>query len=1117
MTKLIHTFKKRKPEEIDYLDDHQKSREYKSGSENSNEVYRRFRASHFPSPQREKYRSTTDSDYLTLNDSCDSVRLTELRMAIRQYRENISNAALADITFARTNKIFLARALSLPEILVSSPVWIARLAKIIGLLLPTTAQTNFAKEILGKGKTYESREFLFRRYFVLFDSWGSYSESLDYALMKIPPSNSLSFTDLKRIDIHWVRLAHQLGIKNWSELDLALKGQDRFRSGRFEELLVNQGVIKSISELAWLLLRPKDRHFNRPPQDIDWNAAVELMNQLINHDVSRELITKVLIGTPYDFNAIQLSEKFDLLKRNSINKDEVFSQLGPLFWKISHEKLEFLINDLGFTSPAHLVAFKDFLNCNTDLDEQTLLHYREFGAAPEDFIQAKKLLVKVSQMQPNCHSVAAMELLMNEPYRFTINQLAYCENYILSKGQLSDYLKLLATYGLTSTDDILCFQAAFSHIHAKSVEHLFSLAIPRCVGSDKKLICRWIVDATRSGYTDVFEYLILKLNAQSLPELESVLRFSRVNLTILKYAVEEQGLLTLKKLSQWYYHNAIGIHDIHLPPSLSPVDRLLLESAFTTHRFSALQKNREVINTEITRRVGPKTRTAIIDQQGNVSQEHLRERAELEQVERIEIAIHLPEILNATGGILLPSILKDVGESEWNLSDRIMQLEPVAKSLLSGKGPIHSDLLPLEEEAIALVYCIPAGRIRSHWCDLTTHVPSWGFSCFDSTFHMEWKRKELTLTRPLDKNGFKVLTEAVVFAQHFNKFYRTDIDSACLHLSPKRLKEPARDISTLSKHLGLLLAISGVLDRACWSVDFFRSLAAIENHVSYYDQVAQLSNLFSIELRDAVLENVDAFLFGLSPTNRKFLASRIVTEHHSFGEQNERLHRIIAFMLDVVTDKYLTWSELERSKFRPEASERSRSKMYSVISKFPASFFAPIAVGICTGGDIALWKEDRLSLFLIFDDKEKRFAGMVYLFTHMLITDCGERSILVARAFNLMPDYLAGFDAASIVDSIIFALIDFAKRNGFSAFALPEDSGQHLLSNNVELERAIKQRMDKAKPCYGPLSLKEQPDVFRPICVKTNFDAYSEGRETVDHIYIMWKDYVSDNSLSTSK
>lgn len=1110
MTKLIHTFKKREPEEIDYLDDYQGSREYKSGSETPNEAYRRFRASHFPSPHRDKYRSTIDSDYQAPNGSCNPIRLTELRIAIRQYRENISNAALADIAFARTNKIFLAKALSLPEILVSPPAWIARLVKIIGLFLPTTVQANFAKEVLGKGKTYESREFLFRRYFVLFDSWGSYSESLDYALTKIPPSNSLSFTDLKRIDIHWVRLAHRLGIKNWSELELALKEHDRFRSGRFEELLVNQGVIKSISELVWLLSRPKDRYFNRRPEDIDWCAAIDLVNQLTNNGVSREAITRILVSAPYDFNAIQLPEKFELLKRHSINRDDVFSQLGPLFWKISHEKLEFLINDLGFTSPSHLVAFKDFLNCNTDLDEKTLLLYRQFGAAPEDFIQAKKLLVKISQTQPNCHSVAAIELLMKEPYRFTINQLTYCENYILSKGQLSDYLKLLAKHGLTSTDDILCFQPAFSHLHAKSVEHLFSLAIPRCDGSDKKLICRWIVDATRSGYTDVFEYLILKLNAQSLSELECVLRFSRVNLTILKYAVEEQGLSTLKKLSQWYYHNAIGIHDIYLPPSLSPADRLLLESAFKTHRFSALQKNREVIKAEIARRISPKTRTTVIDQQGKVSQEHLRERAELEQVESIQIAIHLPEILNTTGGVLLPSIVKDVGESEWNLSDRIMYLEPVAKSLLSGKGPIHSDLLPLEEEAIALVYCIPADRVRTHWVDLTTHIPTGGFRCSDSTFQMEWKRKELTLTRPLDKNGFKVLTEAVAFAQHFKQFYKTDINSACLHLSPKRLNEPARDTYTLSKHFGLLLAISGLLDRTCWSVDFFRTLAAIENHVSYYDQVAQLSNLFSIELRDAVIDNVDVFLFGLQRENREFLASRIVTEHQSFGEPHERLHRIITFMLDVITEKYLTWSELERSKFRPSVSERSRSKMYGVISKFPASFFAPIAVGICTGGDIALWKEERLSLFLIFDDKEKRFAGMTYLFSHMLITDCGELPILVARAFNMMPDYLAGFDAHSLVESTICALISYAKLNGFSALALPEDSGQHLLSNSVELERAIKRRLEKTTTCYGPLNLKQTSDNMRPVCVKTNFDAYSEGRETVGNLYVIWKDCVSD-------
>lgn len=148
--------------------------------------------------------------------------------------------------------------------------------------------------------------------------------------------------------------------------------------------------------------------------------------------------------------------------------------------------------------------------------------------------------------------------------------------------------------------------------------------------------------------------------------------------------------------------------------------------------------------------------------------------------------------------------------------------------------------------------------------------------------------------------------------------------------------------------MGLLLAISGALDRTCWSVDFFRTLAAIENHASYYDQVAQLSNLFSIELRDAVIENVDAFLFGLRRENWEFLASRIVTEHQSFGEPHERLNRIITFMLDVITEKYLTWSELERSKFRPSVSERSRSKMHGVISKFPASFFAPIAVGICT-------------------------------------------------------------------------------------------------------------------------------------------------------------------------
>lgn len=1079
---------------------------------NSIEQYSQFRNTHLSVTRKMEDRCFTQSQFYGVSDTVPN--LTSLRGDVRRYREEIVNQALSDPIFARANRVFLARALRLPEALITPLNWKTRSLKVLGLFFPTMVRANIAKKILENVRAYESREFLFRKYFVFSNSWissssswNSYSNSLDYALVKIPASHdSLSFDELRNIDIHWLKLAHRLGSKNWSDVQMALKGHDRFRPAEFEALLVEEGVIKSIDELTWLSSRSKERSFNGPSKARDLPAAADLMKQLIDNGVSRELIAKTLLATSSNFNAVALSEKFDLLREYSIDIDAAFAQLGSLLWKTSYEKLRFLICGIGFSKAEHLLAFREYLGAGYEVDELFFRRYRQLGAGPDDFVLAQKLLMKVSRAESSSHCVAALELLMGQPYCIPPNQLVHCENYILSKGRLSEYLELLSRHGLTSTDDILCFQDAFSYLHSSLVEHLFSLAIPRCNGSDNRSVCRWIVDATRSGYIEVFEYLVVKLNVRTLSELENILKFARVNLTILKFAVEERGFSTLKKLTHWYYRNATGIHDISLPTSLGSVDRLLLEYAFVTHRFSALPKNREVVESEIARRVDLKIQTPIRDEQGKLSEEYFRQRTDLSSIERNTIAEHLPEILNETGGVLLPYILEDVGEGNWNLADRIGKLEPVTKSLLSGSGPMTSTLLPLEEEAIGLVYCVTVDLIRTHWHDLTKDNSTNGLRCSDSPFYMQWKRKELTLTRPLDISGFKVFDEAVIFAQHFNRLYRTDIDSACLRLSPRRLEEPARDTSTLAKHLGILLAISGVLEGTNWNTNFFKGLKNIENHTSSYDQVARLSNLFSIELRDAVIENVDGFLFGLSSVNRQFLASRIVVEHQRFGESAQGLREIISYMLDIVTQKYLAWAERERNKFRHGVSEQCKSQTYGVISKHPASFFAPIAVGICTGGDLALWREARFSLFLIFDEKEKHFAGMVYLFTHVLKTDCGERPILVARAFNMMPSYIAGFDPYSMVESIICALISYAKREGFSALALPEDSGQHLLSNNVAIEKAIKQRLGKPTTSYGLLSLKEHSDLLKPVCVKTNFAAYSEGREIVNHISIVWKD-----------
>lgn len=1102
--------------EYSHLHNPQGDTDQKSAAADLTETYRSFRRLHIPGTNRTEHRPNYVIDTYEPVDSRDLLGLAQTREDIRNFRETIVRLALADSSYCKTNKSLLAKALRLSENLVSPPTWVAISLKIIGLFLPTAVQASLLKRVFRNARTYESREFLFRKYVVFSNSGVDYSDSLDYALMKIPAANGgLSFDDFRVINIHWLKVVHRLGSKNWSDVRLALQGHDRFRPAQFEEMLVEQGVIRSLHELAWLLPPSRDLPFNRSSKKVIWCDAADLMKQLVESGLSRELIAKALITTSSDFRAIQLREKFDLLKRHSINYDELFAQLGSLFWKMPYERLRFLIDELGFASAEQLGAAKEFFSASREMDREFFLRYRQFGAAPEDFIEAKKLLMKVNMEESSSHYVAALDLLLDTPYSLPSNSLAQCENYILSKGPLAPYLQLLARHGLNTPDDILCFQGAYSPFHFRNVEQLFALAVPRCEGSDKSRLNRWIVDATRSGYIEIFEYLIIKLNAQSLSELESILKFANVNLTILKYAVEERGLSTLQKLTQWYYRNAVGIHGVSLPVKLGVTDRILLETAFVTSRFSPLTKNRAIIEAEIGRCVAPKMTTSIMNQQGHRSEEYFVEKAQLENIESARIAPYLPGILNATAGVLLPSIVRGVGSSDWCLSDRIAQFEPVAKELLCGRGPVQSELTPHEEEALGLVYRIPVDRVRPYWHDLPTGDMTEKFTASDHVFPMEWQRKELTLTRSLDKRGFDALGEAVRFAHQFKQLCRTDIYAACIHLSPKRLSAKERDTSTLSSHLGLLLAVSGMLDGTSRYDDVLKDIADLENHASSHDRVAQLSNLFSIELRDAVIERVDGFLLGLPYQNRRFLASRIATDYQTFGANtSERLCQLFAYTLDVVTEKYLAWAERERKKFRPEVLEHSTSKTYGVISKYPASFFAPIALGICTGGDLALWKDNRLSLFLIFDEKEKRLAGMAYVFKHDLATDCGEKSILVARAFNVMPEYVAGFDALSMVQSIIHALTEYTKLNGFSALAVPEDTGQHILSNSVELEKAIKARLGKATTCYGPISLKESTDLLRPVYVKSNFDAYSEGREIVDHLYIVWRDRV--NAVSPS-
>lgn len=1023
----------------------------------------------------------------------------------RRFVKATKDSLISEITkkkIGHTYTLFCSRFLRIPiGLFQPKPLWVY-VAQTLCIFVPSQILIQGYKFLSKRYVNYESRKYLFSKYFHL--SIGSlnakFTASLDFAISNF--SYGLNEPDIEKMSIksfELVKCLHSLGVRNWFEV---IRISDKFNhiDKHILELLMSENLIQQTNELGWI--NHARNHFQQD-NSLNYNElykTIKLMNQF---KVARETIADICNIDHARYNSERLNTTLNLLNADH-DISSIVATLRELVWKADPAKWQFIVDRVGLITTDDIEMFSPFLTSSCGICNDFVDVLKVSGASIDDIILNLDNIVEVGLLTQREHCIQAIELLIQK-YNFSPSNLPAAKAFILNDKNLSDWLSVLEKYEITEPSKICHFSVCYPSVNVLDFDTLLGIAIPRARIDQLEEVSRWIQKAAQLGYYSTYHYITDNVEIKTLSELKGMLRICRVSITILEYMIFKCRKRTIKDLLEWFAPHALTLNEIHLHRSLSKPYEIILEDAVKRNRFSDLTGNIAALHQEITYRVESKLGFAPAGKP-RVEIDKYWESVEVERkIIEEEISPVLWNVLSLTNGVLIASILTDVGTNESGVAARIKALTPIYDKLLNGAGCTDTNITKSEVESIALLYRTRVDRVEEYWPRITGREHDLAYVQLKSAYLLSWTGSVLEANDDLDTQTFNSISEAFVYCQALMNADSEEFPKLCAILNPKRIRDNSSDPKALRYHLGFLMFTGNILADEHWNVDFFKSIPEmiLENSTAYSVAI-RLRELFSFGLSDALNRNIEGFISRVCNTHHSLLVKRLITndqlqDQHSLAEAINLTSVKVLKIFDAWIDK-----EVEL-KFSKSPDLNVHRNLHAVVSKSPATFFAPVAAAICTSFNVDMWREQRLSHIVIFDQHERSLAGMCYMYIERLPNIHKDKPTLIIRAINPMLEYVTNHDANSIVDSIISMGIEIARDNDFAAVCLPEDLGCELVSNRSEIHAAIisrfKQR-DKKKVGQPP----KNKELYYPVHVNAHFDAFEiGGGKRVSSLYVFWR------------
>lgn len=1006
----------------------------------------------------------------------------------------------------------LRKALRIPADVPLLPSGVGIFCQYLLVLCPIAAVIRIAKARLKRVGTYEGRQLVFELQVKRSMVGQSFlTESFDYALRNLDlPRGDHAFRDMRDIDINWMRACVKLGERSFAAIR---KIADRFPAHGADGLLVlalvDSKVITKFEELALI-----------PIQD-GWHARY--------HDLSHEELQKFrhvaalleargmetasivkLVNVPvHCFHPQRLNQALSVFNFSGEDLTYLFEQGGSEVLFADADRWIYLRDVLGVSSAAEAISFRTLLETGRARSTELAREMRRSGADLQALAASQALLLAAGDApETEERAICAMGVLVNTPYVLTFAELALAEDYLLHDGDLTAFLHVLVAHGYGHAQGILAFQCCYKRVRPDMLNAWLVIAAQPATGQKPEAVAEWIRSASASSDLGAFQYLHKSGELTTFNHLYQALKIAPLGAALLRYVREVRGRTGLKSLLAWYFKEAPGICGVRMW-GICPVTRVLLDDAFERKNFTLLESNKKCVNDVLHDRVKAELERFPFESSEADREAHRKNSDVLHEKLSAEMVPKVAAMLMQTDGVLLPSLMQHIDESPAQISVRITALSALLNGLLEGGGPTGATLDALEVDLIAMVYRSDPETIQRLWLRVTGRESDVPAELVSTRYETMWRHTEIQLDSELDKHGLHALLTAFDFADQFRSLCQADMFLACRHLSPKRLRDNARDVKSLAQHLGVLLAVaaSDTTVRGWLETGAQKIAALVEAGPQLVESLESLAKLLDADLKDALDVHVTQFVSGLPAASAALLRSRLdVPDDQDTVNPGPALAETLARTREIVLEKYARWVAAQRKRLVTKEVAGMGSAMSAMVSKSPAAFFAKEAAAICTRSNTAMWAEARNAHLLVFAPGGKRLGGMALLyFQNVSALDPGDNTLII-RAINPMPETLALFSVSSIVDSYFDLAIRIAKDMDCAAVAFPHPGGMHLMSNHQVIEKDIKTRfIDRAhERSYSSPEATASAALHRPCKIEQLFYAYEHGQTPVQSLFVIW-------------
>lgn len=496
-------------------------------------------------------------------------------------------------------------------------------------------------------------------------------------------------------------------------------------------------------------------------------------------------------------------------------------------------------------------------------------------------------------------------------------------------------------------------------------------------------------------------------------------------------------------------------------------------------------------------------------QPDDAARERYDERREvLAQAESLKLLPRLPAILNQTGGVLLPSMIRHAWSSAEQLQQQMDALVPLLESLLMGRGPSGAELQPQEVEAISMIYKADSHSVRSQWKNVLGFESQMaGLALWDG-YPMRWARSIRRMEKRLERSSLQALVQAKTISAKICS--KRDFTDACQAIRSKRLYDKSRDPQSVAAHLGVLFAANreDSLIGSRLETDLGQIAALEDFSVDISEGLEQLDTLFTSTLPDALEAHMPAFVMNFNDEQADSLAKRMVGEAHLAGAQTGRgrLQAAVRHTQTIVLATCACWLKREQGKFTAMPANDEVTELQAFVSKYPAAFFARQAANLCTRDDTDMWKEERHAHMVVFDPVQRRLAGMAMIYFESIPALHPTKRCLIVRAINPLDEMLATHTVHSIVNAFFDVAVSIAQENELAAMLFPNPGGMHLLSNQSTVENYFKKHLIERAESYRQIEPGASAANWRtrPRRLNTRFYAYAQGQQQVSELYVVW-------------